>query len=146
MLSDAYRNKLINALILDEGFRSQPYDDATSEKLTAQKGKVTLGCGRNLDDCPLTIDEAIYLMKRPLDELEHQLDNTSFYKTLSDERKLIILNMAYNLGYNGLLQFKRMIAAIETFNYKLVAEEMLNSKWAQQVGDRAVRLAKEMEA
>ena len=34
-----------------------------------------------------------------------------------------------------------MISALESHDYSLAAKEMLNSKWAEQVGERATQLA-----
>ena len=48
--------------------------------------------------------------------------------------------MAYNLGFNGLLKFKRMIQALKNRNFLLASNEMMDSKWAKQVGKRAMNL------
>jgi lysozyme len=53
--------------------------------------------------------------------------------------------MCFNLGYPRLSNFKKFLAAIQTGNWEEASEEMLDSKWAIQVGDRAKRLAKRME-
>jgi lysozyme len=45
----------------------------------------------------------------------------------------------------GLLGFKNTLKFIETGEYKKAADNMLLSKWAKQVGQRANRLAKMME-
>jgi len=52
--------------------------------------------------------------------------------------------MAFNLGFNGLMQFKRMWKHLGRHDYPGAAKEMLNSKWAFQVGNRAIELAKIM--
>jgi len=52
--------------------------------------------------------------------------------------------MAYNLGLGGLNKFQNMIKAIDDGDYSKAASEMLASRWASQVGDRAERLAKLM--
>jgi len=53
--------------------------------------------------------------------------------------------MAFNLGVDGLLSFRRMILAVDRGNYDQAAREMLNSKWTAQVFARAIRLAKMMK-
>jgi lysozyme len=55
-----------------------------------------------------------------------------------------MINMAFNLGFAGMMKFKKMIAAIEKKDFEQAATEMLNSRWADQVGERADRLAKMM--
>jgi lysozyme len=49
--------------------------------------------------------------------------------------------MCFNLGLQGLLGFKDMMLAIEAEDYDRAANEMLESKWATQVGERAICLA-----
>jgi lysozyme len=53
--------------------------------------------------------------------------------------------MAFNLGISGLLKFKKTLKLIEEGNYKLAAKEMLKSKWANQVKNRAKHLSIMME-
>jgi lysozyme len=48
--------------------------------------------------------------------------------------------MAYNLGVSGLLQFRKMLEAAKRGNVESVCDEMKNSKWFNQVGDRAEEL------
>ena len=53
-------------------------------------------------------------------------------------------NMAFNMGVAGLLEFRQMLAEVQTADWPGAAAEMLSSKWATQVGDRAHRLALQM--
>jgi len=48
--------------------------------------------------------------------------------------------MAFNLGITRLLNFKKFLGALELKHYKTAAEEMMDSRWATQVGPRATRL------
>lgn len=57
-----------------------------------------------------------------------------------------MLDMTYNLGINGLMRFKKMMAAISCRDYELAALEMKNSKWYKQVGDRSKRLCEMMKS
>lgn len=54
----------------------------------------------------------------------------------------VLVEMAFNLGANGLSEFKKFLAAVKSKNYKVAAKEMLNSSWSKQVGDRAQTLSK----
>ena len=63
---------------------------------------------------------------------------------LDDVRQMVLVNMAYNMGVDGLMEFKKMLAALRAGNDNTAADEMLNSTWAGQVGDRATRLANMM--
>ena len=53
--------------------------------------------------------------------------------------------MAFNLGMPKLKQFAKMLGAIENKDWVNVASEMLDSRWAEQVGNRASRLSEMME-
>ncbi|NQZ10293.1 MAG: lysozyme, partial [Algicola sp.] len=64
-----------------------------------------------------------------------------FIKDITDNRKQVLLNMAFNLGIYGLLKFRRMLNAMDCADYVEAGQQMLDSRWAEQVGDRAVELA-----
>ena len=51
-----------------------------------------------------------------------------------------VANMAYNLGVMGVLKFKKMLAALEAGDRELAAKEALDSRWAEQVPNRAKRV------
>lgn len=118
-----------------EGFRSTPY------RCTA--GKLTVGYGINLD-AGISEEEANLLLCHRIHSTEIKLASYEWYRSLDENRRDVLANMAYNLGLAGLLKFKNMIAALEDKDYNKAAEEMLDSKWAFQVKGRAVELAEIM--
>lgn len=126
-------SKLMAQLIEHEGFRTKPYLDTV--------GKWTIGIGRNLDDVGITRSEALYLLKNDIDKVVVELTKTDWYDTLSDVRKRVVVDMAFNLGIAGFFKFKRTINSIRHGNYNEAARQMLQSKWARQVGRRAIKLA-----
>ena len=66
-----------------------------------------------------------------------------FY-TLPDEAQLIVANMMFNLGRPRLTNFVRMRKAVNESNWQEAKKQMLYSKWAKQVPNRADRLSKRM--
>lgn len=60
------------------------------------------------------------------------------FDALSDNRKAALLDMSFNLGRTKLKGFKRFLEAIEAGRWGTAKREMLNSKWANQVGRRAI--------
>jgi len=66
-----------------------------------------------------------------------------FY-TLPDEAQLIVANMMFNLGRPRLTNFIRMRKAINEGNFAEAKIQMLDSKWAKQVPNRAERLSERM--
>ncbi len=122
-----------------EGYRSKPY------KCTA--GKVTIGFGRNIEDNGIRPDEAELMLLNDISECEAVLcDRIVNWKEHNEVRQGVLINMMYNLGWPRLSKFKKMLAAFEDKDYKLASIEMLDSKWAVQVGRRATELSDIMKA
>lgn len=129
--------RLYARLTLDEGKRQKPY--------RCSEGKLTIGVGRNLDDRGLTDSEIALLLENDVAlaaadcrRLFYQFDD------LDDVRQEVLVNMAFNLGYERLSGFKKLRAAVRARNWPAASREMLDSKWARQVGPRADRLAQAM--
>lgn len=116
-----------------EGLRLKPYLDTV--------GKLTIGYGRNLHAKGINRAEAEIMLANDIAECIDSLSaSMSFFDTLNNVRQAVLIDMCFNLGLNGLLKFKKMLAAIEQSNYFEAAAEMLDSTWANQVHDRAKEL------
>ncbi len=131
-------NSLRAQLIRDEGTaRLKPFRDPA--------GKLTIGVGRNLDDKGISREEADFLLTNDIDEATADIVAAfPWSSALNDARFAVLANMRFNIGLGGLLLFERMLAALRAGDYDTAAKEMLQSRWAQQVGDRAMRLAEQM--
>jgi lysozyme len=123
-------------LELHEGVRLKPYKDSV--------GKLTIGIGRNLDDKGITKKEAKYLCRNDVKDVVEQLANYEWFCKLEPVRQKVLIDMGFNLGVPGLLQFKNMIQALKDNEFIAAANEMKNSKWHSQVGERALRLEEMM--
>lgn len=113
-----------------ENFRGYVYTDTT--------GHLTVGYGHNLQTRPISqnigsliLDEDIQWFLPKLSEI------IDFFDDLSDERKCVLIDMAYNMGLQGLLEFKDMLKACKEKRFNDAADEILKSKYAEQVGQRA---------
>jgi lysozyme len=129
---------LMEDLRSDEGVRQFPY--------RCSAGKLTIGVGWNLEDNGLPDDIINDLLCRSI--LSSVEDVAVIYpdaEDLGEVRYRVLLNMAFNLGRARLAGFKKMWLAIAIGDFDKASEEMLDSKWANDVGNRAVRLAKEMK-
>ncbi|OGG93575.1 MAG: hypothetical protein A2508_10320 [Candidatus Lambdaproteobacteria bacterium RIFOXYD12_FULL_49_8] len=128
------RNNLKRDLLRFEGLRLKPY--------LCPAGKLTLGVGRNLEDCGISQEEAEYLLEndlnRVLSELESQLN---WFGQLPGEAQEVLANMAFNLGIHGLMGFNKTLEAFKQHDWKNAAKEMQDSLWARQTGPRALELA-----
>jgi len=140
--------RLRETLIAHEGLRLTVYDDATGETIgpgTLVQGIPTIGVGRNLLDRGLTRQEAHYLLDNDIARTVAELHRAfTWAEQLDAVRVEALANMLFNLGLGRLRGFKRMLWALEAGDYALAAAEMLDSRWAQQVGRRAVELAEAM--
>ncbi|AJQ94264.1 glycoside hydrolase family protein [Gynuella sunshinyii] len=97
-------------------------------------------------DKGITVAEAQTLLDHDIDDTCQRLNSElPVYLVLDQCRRRVLINMAFNLGVNGLLKFKNMLAALANRDFSRAAVEMLDSKWARQVGKRAEELAREME-
>lgn len=129
---------LLTELPVDEGIRRKPYVDTV--------GKITIGVGRNLTDRGLSDEEINYLLNNDI-TLSITDAKTLFpnFESLSENRQAVLANMMFNMGLSRLSEFLNLLHAIEISDFNQAAQEMLNSTWAHQVGNRAIRLAKQME-
>lgn len=131
------KQKLKALLVQHEAYKQFPYADTT--------GHLTVGIGRNLSDRGISTTEAFYLLDDDIlyftSKLNHYLN---FFAKLSENRQIALIDMCFNIGIQGFLNFKEMILALESHDYERASYEMLNSKWAQQVGERATKLAEIM--
>jgi len=129
--------RLIDMLILHEGKRHHVYE--------CSSGKLTIGVGRNLEDLGLTDGEIDFLLRNDLMRVQAELlQSVPCFRRLSETRQDVLIDMCFNLGISRLMQFQKMLTALEIGDYMEAAAEMLDSRWAKQVGIRAVRLAKMM--
>jgi lysozyme len=128
------RQRLAAQLLEDEGLRLKPY------RCTA--GRLTIGVGRNLDDRGITRAEALALLDNDIaDFWARLLAALPWLAEAPEPVQEALLNMAFNLGVEGLLDFRQTLALIRTGDYAGAAQAMLASRWAGQVGQRAARLA-----
>ncbi|MEM7047061.1 MAG: lysozyme [Pseudomonadota bacterium] len=126
-------------LRIDEGTRLRPY------RCTA--GKLTIGVGRNLEDTGIDEAEATFMFARDVDRTLAELESRlPWYRDLAPDAACGLANMLFNLGWPRLSGFKKMLAALELGDGQEAARQALDSRWAEQVGDRAKRIAKLLES
>ena len=136
-------DKLCRQLKRDEGIRLKPYEDSV--------GKLTIGVGRNLSDKGISMSEAILLLASDVAEASGDLlkalpwmANLGPIRSEDEARRGAFINLTFNMGINGLLSFINMLGYARNHQWDKVAEHLLKSKYAEQVGDRAVRLAEQL--
>lgn len=136
------REKLIDELVRDEGLRLRLYTDS--------EGNFTVGIGRNLKAKGISKDEAYRMCNNDIEEALALLDQyLPWWRGLDEVRQRVLVNMTFNMGLapsnppgeRGLWEFQKTLSFIRSGAYDFAATEMLDSKWARQVGPRAIRLA-----
>lgn len=122
-------------LVRHEGLSLRPYH--------CSAGALTIGVGRNLDANGISESEAMLLLDNDIAKFSREV--RARWPWVAEHPAVVgvvLVDMAFNLGTAGLAGFTRFLAALEAKNYALAADEMLRSRWAGQVGHRAVELAK----
>ena len=104
-------------------------------------GNPSIGVGRNLRR-GLRDDEINLMRDNDIRQAGVDLKNACPWAVNLDQiRREVLIEMSFNLGIQGLLAFKKMLAAVQSGDYATAATEMKNSLWAGQVGKRADELA-----
>lgn len=128
-------------LRFEEGVRKSAYQD--------HLGYWTVGVGRLIDARKgggLSDDEIDYLLKNDVARIVGQLrGKLPWFSGLNDARQGVLINMAFQMGVDGLLQFKQTLAAVQAEHFAHAGTLMLQSKWAQQTPNRARRMARQIE-
>jgi GH24 family phage-related lysozyme (muramidase) len=137
-----------------EGVREQVYLDS------ADSPNPTIGIGFNLnrEDAPdliqnlgldydkvvsgeqqLNQDQINYIFQHDLDVAINDARNTfSNFDELPEDKQLVLVDMSFNLGQSRLSGFENMIDAVEREDWQKAADEMVDSKWYEDVQDRGV--------
>ncbi len=154
-----YRKEhLLEELVKHEGLRLQVYQDTL--------GIDTIGIGRNLKDRGISKEEldeldipsidhvyeygiteadAMLLAENDVQIVEEELLRAHpCVEDLDAVRQLVLVDMAFNMGVPRLCKFKKMWNAIHENKFDIASKEMLDSRWANQVKSRSVKLANAM--
>ena len=147
------RRAMVAQLLLHEGCRLKPYLDTEGnwtvlvgynltartwepiEKILGRRLDVRPLPGRPFGEPALTNADAARVLGADLDRLEAAVP-VAFpeYANLSEIRRRVVLDMAFNLGVRA-LGFKQAIAAAKVHDWSQCARELYKSKWSRQVGD-----------
>lgn len=93
-----------------------------------------------------TYDESLAVLKIRLKTLEQDLEKSiSFYKTLEDTHKIVLLHLAYAMGVQQLCCMSSMLLSLKNRAFALSAEELLKSPWAEKNKNTALRLGMFLE-
>jgi lysozyme len=127
--------KLRQLLTKHEDIKLFPYADTI-------KGKLTIGCGRNLTDRGISLTEAFTLLDDDIIYFSAKLAQyLPWFSELSENRQIALIDLTFNVGVQGVLNFTNFLHLLEQKDYVSAADDLLKTKWADQVGERAPCLA-----
>jgi len=124
----------------DEGERLSAYQD--------HLGFWTIGIGRLIDSRRgggISTDESTMLLHNDIARIRVELlQRLPWFVHLDSVRQGVLMNMTFQLGINGLMAFQDTLGKVQTGDYAVAADKMLQSKWATQTPERAKRLSIQM--
>ena len=126
--------KLLKLLKKHEGCKLKPY--------YCTAGYLTIGYGRNLEANGITALEAELMLIHDIDTVQKELDSMLpwWREIQGEDRQRVLVDMGFNLGITKLCGFENTLSLIRAGHYDAAASAMLHSKWAKQVGNRAITL------
>jgi GH24 family phage-related lysozyme (muramidase) len=137
--------EMVKQLIPEEAVRLYVYDDATGQAIragTVCRGNPTIGIGRNLAANGISAAEADLMCVNDINRVAADLDNRlSWWRKLSPVRQRQILDLAFNMGVGGLLNFTHFLAAMQAGHWPDAVAELQQSHWWQEVGTRGPAIA-----
>lgn len=142
----------MNSGVFEAAFeRAKEEEGYSAEIYLCPAGKRTIGHGYNLEE-GMSREEAALLLRHRLliayNELNDALD--SYYQARLDlmpnEIQEVLLDVAYNIGVPRLMNFKKMFGALAQNDYERAADELLDSRYAEQVPNRANRNAQKIRS
>jgi len=142
--------KTIERIKTFEGFSISPY--------RCTSGRWTIGFGYNFHDRGFETEVLVKILEKGFDKAlaeelltedvqkcTEKLENSfDFFAGLNEPRKAVLADMCYQLGFNGLKNFKKMLKALSESDFEKASEEMKNSLWYDQSGRRSRTNAKQM--
>ena len=133
---------LIDSIKRHEGFSATVY--------RCTSGVLTIGWGRALEDpgTGITEEEAELLLENDLVRFEAMTRDVlrDTWHVLDQVRREALIEMCFNMGPGNLAKFKMMIASLAEEDWEAAADEALSSRWADQVGKRADRIAERIRS
>ena len=138
-------DKLLESVKKHEGYRNKVYLDTL--------GKRTVGVGHLCvedfweDDKEYEEDFLMDILKKDLQQAIRQADSMCEGLKISEDAKIIIIEMIFQLGGTGVSKFRKMWQALQQDppDYAEASAQMLDSRWAKQTPNRAQEMAKHMK-
>lgn len=129
------KDQFIEQLKRHEGFRDKIYLDNVGIATIGWGHALIPGSAMSVEICEKLLDQDIANVERDFEAFDFGLDPNDTV------RKYALMNMIFNLGMVRFSGFRKFIAAIKEKAWMKASLEAIDSKWARQVGNRAVELS-----
>ena len=129
---------LIDRIKAHEGYRRFAYE--------CSEGRLTIGYGTMIENGGHGIPEPIAeaLLTDYVNVIYAQMSRHRWFTDLNQARQQCIVEMCYQLGVEGVSEFKNMISSLKAENWLAAAEHALDSLWAKQTPARAAEIARRL--
>lgn len=135
----SFESDLIKQIKEHEGLVLKPYK--------CPAGKLTIGYGHNLEDNGLSQSACEYILIEDIEEAKRNLYavfTRDFFNSLSDNQKIALVDMMFNLGMSRFLTFKKFILTAKQRNFDRASVEIIHSKAYTQAKRRYQLLAEQI--
>lgn len=106
---------------------------------TCPTGYTSVGVGRNLETNGITEEEAMYLLNNDITNVIKDLDkHWIIWRKLPITAQYVCIDVVFNMGINTWMSFRMTRSYMELNEWEKAGDELLNSKYAEQVGRRAI--------
>ena len=106
---------------------------------TCPTGYTSVGVGRNLETNGITEEEAMYLLNNDITNVIKDLDKHWIaWRKLPITAQYVCIDVVFNMGINTWMSFRMTRSYMELNEWEKAGDELLNSKYAEQVGRRAI--------
>ena len=136
----SYLDKVFTQLKEHEGLILKPYK--------CPVGKLTIGYGHNLEDNGLSQSVCEYILIEDIEEAKRNLYaifTRDFFDSLSNNQKIALVDMMFNLGMSRFLTFKKFILAVKNKDFIKASAEIINSRAYQQNKSRYKKLSEQIK-
>ena len=136
----SFESELIKQIKEHEGLVLKPYK--------CPVGKLTIGYGHNLEDNGLSKTACEFILFEDINEAKKNLYavfTRKFYESLSDNQKIALIDMMFNLGLSRFLTFKKFIQAVKNKDFMKASAEIINSRAYQQNKSRYKKLSEQIK-
>lgn len=161
-------SRIVKRLKAHEGLKLKPYldtvgkwtigvgHDLSDDGLLPHEIEAILGaecCGLSKEEIiehlkvrGITEEQAMDILAQDVLEVQNELHaHFAWFSELDEVRQIAVIDMDFNLGMPHLKGFHDFLGHMAAGRYADAKAEMLDSKWARQVGHRATELADMIE-